>query len=147
MSNKNKKNTKINQRIKKYFDDDPFDVGVERVSSETLSEMFATLGIYDIEHNKEVLLKGARMLWSEADSGFRQDILNFFASDGKFYKSDKPKEPNLDRSQKIEAILQELEVSSEEAALLFDAFVSVRSKKITIIHTNCIKSRGSNCIW
>ncbi|MEA3330549.1 MAG: SUV3 C-terminal domain-containing protein [Campylobacterota bacterium] len=132
MSKKNKKNTKINQRIRKYFDDDPFDVGVERVSTQTLSEMFATLGIYDIQHSKEVLLKGARMLWSEADSGFRQDILNFFASDGKFYKSDKPKKPNLDRSQKIEAILQELEVSSEEAALLFDAFMNVRSKKITI---------------
>ncbi|MCD6433543.1 MAG: helicase [Sulfurimonas sp.] len=132
MSKKNKKNTKINQRIRKYFDDDPFDVGVERVSAETLSEMFATLGIYDIEHSKNVLLKGARMLWSEADSGFRQDILNFFASDGKFYKSDKPKEKNLDRSQKIEAILQELGVDGEEAALLFDAFMDVRSKKITI---------------
>ena len=45
MGKKNKKNSKINQRIKQYFDDDPFDVGVERVSSETLSELFHTLGI------------------------------------------------------------------------------------------------------
>ena len=74
MGKKSKKNTKINQRIKKYFDDDPFDVGVERVSSETLSELFHTLGIYEIEHTKKVLLKTVRMLWSEADSGYRQDL-------------------------------------------------------------------------
>nr|WP_321267358.1 SUV3 C-terminal domain-containing protein [uncultured Sulfurimonas sp.] len=132
MGKKNKKNIKINQRIKKYFDGDPFDVGVERVSSETLSEMFSTLGIYDIEHSKEVLLKAARMLWSEADSGYRSDILNFFARDDKLYKSDKQKEPNLDRSDKIESMIQDLDANAEEAALLRDAFMEMRSKKITI---------------
>lgn len=132
MGHKNKKNSKINQRIKKYFDGDPFDVGVERVSSETLSEMFSTLGIYDIEHSKEVLLKAARMIWSEADSGFRSDILNFFARDNKFYKSDREKAPNLDREEKIDSLLQELDAIPEEAALLSDAFMEVRSKKITL---------------
>ncbi len=132
MGNKHKKNIKINQQIKKYFDDAPFDVGIERVSSQTLSELFNTLGIYDIEHNKKIQLKTLRMLWSEADSGIRQDILNFFSNEGKFYNSDIPKEPNLDRGQKIESLLQELDVNSQEAALLFDAFMDVRSKKITI---------------
>ncbi len=132
MGKKNKKNSKINQRIKQYFDDDPFDVGIERVSSETLSEMFATLGIYDIEHKKEVLVKTARMLWSEADSDFRSDILNFFANENQFYKSDTLKVPNLDRSDKIEIFLEELNVSADEAVLLRDAFSTMRSKKITI---------------
>ena len=132
MAKKSKKNTKINQRIKKYFDDDPFDVGVERVSSETLSELFHTLGIYEIEHTKKVLLKTVRMLWSEADSGYRQDILNFFAANGEVYPSGKPKEPNLDRLEKIDLFLEELEVNQEEATALYDAFSDVRSKKITI---------------
>jgi len=61
MGKKNKKNTKINQRIRKFFDDDPFDLGIERVSSETLSELFHTLGIVEIEHTKSVLLKTIRM--------------------------------------------------------------------------------------
>ncbi len=132
MSKKNKKQSKINQRIKKYFDDDPFDVGIPRVSSETLSEMFATLGIYDIEHNKELLVKMARMLWSEADVGFRSDILNFFARDNQFYKSDKPKLANLDRSDKIDMLLESLDATSEELDLLREAFLNMRSKKITI---------------
>jgi len=132
MSKKNKKNSKINQKIRKYFDGDPFDVGVARVSSETLSELFATLGIYDIVHEKDLLLKTVRMLWSEADAGFRSDILNFFASDGEIYKSNTPKELNLDREEKIDALIDELEVSSEEAVLLREAFQDIRSKKITI---------------
>ena len=132
MAKKSKKNIKINQRIKKYFDNDPFDVGIERVSSQTLSELFHTLGIYDIEYSKKELLKTVRMLWSEADSGFRQDILNFFEANGEIYLSNTPKKPNLDRVEKIDSILEELDVNQEEAVLLYEAFNDVRSKKITI---------------
>ncbi len=132
MAKKNKKNVKINQRIRKFFDDDPFDLGVERVDTQTLSELFHTLGIYDVEHNKKVLLKTARMLWSEADSDLRQEILNFFQANGTIYVSNTPKAPNIDRVQKIESLLEELDASSDEASLLVDAFMEVRSKKITI---------------
>jgi ATP-dependent RNA helicase SUPV3L1/SUV3 len=133
MARKNKKNTKINQRIRKYFDDDPFDVGIERVESKTLSELFAALGIYDIEHNKTLMVKTLRMIWSEAESAMRQDILHFFESDGRIYKSDKPKqEIGFDRETKIEALLEELDVNQEEALRLREAYSHVRSKKITI---------------
>jgi ATP-dependent RNA helicase SUPV3L1/SUV3 len=132
MSKKNKKNSKINQRIRKFFDDDPFDVGIERVSSETLSELFHTLGIYDIEYDKESLVKFARMLWSEADSGFRRDVLDFFTANGKVYPSTTPKTPNLDKEAKLDSILEELDVSNDEAILLHQFYADVRSKKITI---------------
>ncbi|MDD3854534.1 helicase-related protein [Sulfurimonas sp.] len=132
MAKKNKKNSKINQKIKHYFDDDPFDVGVARVSTQTLSELFTTLGIYDIDQSRDMLIKMARMLWSEADSGFRADILNFFAHENKIYKSTTPKEPSLERDDKIDALIGELHVTHEEAVLLHEAFADVRSKKITI---------------
>ncbi len=133
MAKKNKKNSKINQRIRKYFDDDPFDVGIERVESKTLSELFAALGIYDIEHNKKLMIKTLRMIWSEAESAMRQDILHFFEADGRVYKSDKPKdEPYFNREEKIDSILAELDVRDEEALRLHDAFATVRAKKITI---------------
>ncbi|HIM75054.1 MAG TPA: hypothetical protein EYM48_02530, partial [Campylobacterales bacterium] len=67
MANKKKKNSKINQKIRAYFGDDPFDVGIERVDSETLSALFNALGIYDIEHNKKLMIKTVRMIWSEPD--------------------------------------------------------------------------------
>ncbi|MEN4053683.1 MULTISPECIES: SUV3 C-terminal domain-containing protein [Sulfurimonas] len=133
MAKKNKKNSKINQRIRKFFDGDPFDVGIERVESKTLSELFSALGIYDIEHNKKLMVKTLRMIWSEAESAMRQDILHFFEADGKVYKSQKPKdEPHFNRQEKIEAILAELDVNDEEALRLREVFSTVRSKKITI---------------
>jgi len=133
MARKNKKNSKINQRIRKYFDDDPFDVGIERVDGKTLSELFATLGIYDIDHNKTLMVKTLRMIWSEAESAMRRDILTFFESDGRVYKSDKPKpEVGVDREAKIEALIEELEATPMEALRLREAYSHVRAKKITI---------------
>jgi len=132
MTKKNKKSSKINQRIKEYFDGDPFDVGIERVSSETLSELFASLGFYDINHQRDILIKTSRMLWSEADSGFRSEILNFFAQNHQIYKSDFKNEPSLDRDDKIDILISELNVSLDEATYLRDSFSTMRSKKITI---------------
>ncbi|MCK9453743.1 helicase-related protein [Sulfurimonas sp.] len=132
MAKKNRKNSKINQKIRKYFDDDPFDVGILRVSTQTLSELFNALGIYDIDNSRDILIKTARMMWSEAENDFRLDILNFFANEGKIYKATTPKEPNLDRDEKIEALIAELDVTHQERVLLHDAFADVRSKKITI---------------
>lgn len=132
MSKKNKKNSKINQRIRKYFDDDPFDVGIERVSSQTLSELFRAVGIYDIEPNKKLMIKTLRMIWSEAESSMRLDILHFFESEATIYKADKQNLPNYDRDAKIEILLQELNSTQEEDVKLYEAFSTIRSKKITI---------------
>ena len=93
MGKKNKKNSKINQKIRQYFDDDPFDVGVQRVDSQTLSELFHALGIYDVSFVKEELVKNIRMRWSQADSEFRANILDFFVANGEVYLSGKEKEP------------------------------------------------------
>ncbi len=132
MAKKNKKFTKINQKIKKFFDNDPFDVGIERVSSETLSELMHYLGIYDIEYSKPVMIKTVRNLWSNADAVIREMILEFFVQNGKIYKSDRSKEPIAEKMEKINTFLDELDVTPDEAVQLYEAFRDVRSKKITL---------------
>lgn len=132
MGKKNKKHIKINHKIKEFFDGDPFDVGIQRVESALLSELFSTLGIYDIEHDKDTLVKTARILWSEADSEFRQDILNFFSANGKIYPSDKIKEISFNKEDKIKLLISELTLSKEEEVLLYESFLNIRTKKITI---------------
>jgi len=132
MSKKNKKNSKINQKIREYFGDDPFDVGIERVGSEVLSELFNALGLYDIEHNKKLMIKTIRMIWSEADGGYRPDILKFFENNGEIYRGEKKELPSYDRDEKIEMLLGELDASPQEALELYTAFATIRSKKITI---------------
>ena len=132
MGKKNKKNTKINQKIRKYFDDDPFDVGMERVGVETLSELFHALGVYDVERSRPEMLKAVRTLWSEADSDFRQEILDFFIANDEIYSSGKVKEFSLDRDEKIRELIEELGANAEEEVLLYEAFIGTRSKKISI---------------
>lgn len=133
MAKKNKKNSKINLKIKEYFDGDPFDVGVQRVSSETLSELFATLGIYDIEHNKKLMIKTIRMVWSEPEAGYKHDILNFFEANGEIYLSDKPKRIEPQMSNKLDEILEELHLNQEEITELYLAFSVTKNKKITLV--------------
>lgn len=133
MAKKNKKQAKINQRIRYYFDDDPFDVGVERVSSETLSELFSTLGIYEIEHSKNLLLRTIRMIWSEADGGYREDILNFFIANNIIYKSEKQKDVYKSENKEglVVQLLETFELSQEEYTLLYETFINAQTKKIT----------------
>ncbi len=132
MSKKNRKNSKINQKIRIFFDDDPFDVGVERVDTETLSELFGALGIYDIEHNKKLLLKTIRMIWSEGELSIKMDILHFFENNGRVYKRDKEEAPSFERDDKIEMLLAQLNATTDEEVALREAFSTMRSKKITL---------------
>jgi ATP-dependent RNA helicase SUPV3L1/SUV3 len=132
MAKKNKKNSNLNKRIKEYFDGDPFDVGIQRVESHTLSELFATLGFYDIEHSRNILVKTARTLWSEADSDFRLNILNFFAQNHTIYKSQTPSEHSLDRDDKIDMFMAQLDANDDEVLYLKESFATMRSKKITL---------------
>ena len=130
MGKKNKINSKINQKIRKYFDDDPFDVGVERVDSQTLSELFHALGIYDVAFVKEELVKTIRMLWSQADSNFREKILDFFVANSEIYLSGKEKLVIKGRDEKLSELLEEFELSLEEEVLIRESFMDVRSKKL-----------------
>jgi len=132
MSKKNKKNSKINQKIKYFFDGDPFDIGVERMPSSDLSDLFHSIGVYDIVHQKPLMLKTIRMIWSDADNTIRKHILEFFKNNNKIYRSDKESEVPHDREAKIEFLLSKLEVSKDEASKLREIFLNLRSKKITI---------------
>ncbi len=131
MSKKDKKRIKINHAISHYFDQDPFDVGVARVSSGTLYELFMVLGFYDMPEDKESLLRLIRGIWSEGDVASRGIILDFFKHNQKIYKSNRPKEPDLQKKQKIELLLSEFELNAKEEEELFLYLSDMRSKKIT----------------
>jgi len=131
MAKKNKKFTKINQKIKKFFDNDPFDVGIERVSSQTLSELMHYLGIYDIDFEKPKMIKRLRHLWSNADTIVREQILEFFTQNKTIYKSDKVEENSAQKKEKILSFLSELDPSKEEEEAILEHFKEVKSKKIT----------------
>ena len=127
-----KKLTKINHAIRRYFDDAPFDEGIERVDEATLVELTHFLGIIPDEWDRQSLVRVYRRLWSEAEVHLRKEIVAFFKANGKIYHGTKSQEPALERTEKIAAILEEMsDVSKEEAVLLHNAFIEIRTKKIT----------------
>jgi ATP-dependent RNA helicase SUPV3L1/SUV3 len=130
MSKKKKKQLKLNQKIRHYFDGDGFDEGIERVATSTLSELFHFIAITPESYEREYLIRLIRRIWSEADTYNRSNIVDFFKADGTIYTSSKTKEQPTLRSEKIASILEEMQTTKEEAALLFNAFIDIRSKKI-----------------
>ncbi|SFV75878.1 Helicase-like [hydrothermal vent metagenome] len=131
MAKKNKIRKKINQKIKKYFDNDPFDVGIERVDVATLSELLHFLGIYDVKHTKPYLLKVIRMIWSEADSQTRKDILQFFMANETIYYDENKEKRDRHKEEKLKELLQDFSITQEEKLLLYEEFAHIKTKNIT----------------
>ncbi len=132
MSKKKKKQLKLNQQIRHYFDGDGFDEGIERVPTSTLSELFHFIAITPNAYERDYLIRMIRRMWSESDTYIRSNIVDFFKADGTIYTSAKIKEQPTLRSEKIASLLEELNTTSEEDALLFNAFIDIRSKKINL---------------
>ena len=131
MAKKKKKLTRLNASIRRYFDGDGFDEGIERVDTATLAELVQTLGQVPESWEREALIRMLRRLWSDADIDTRAQINAFFAAEGRIYPSPRTKEPSVERSEKIDAILETMEATPSEARALHNTFIEVRTKKIT----------------
>ncbi|MBD3801130.1 MAG: helicase, partial [Campylobacterales bacterium] len=131
MAKKKKKLTRLNASIRRYFDGDGFDEGIERVETATLGELVQTLGLVPESWEREELVRMLRRLWSDADVEMRQAITSFFTAEGRVYPSPNTKEPSVERSEKIDAILETMDVTPSEARALHNSFIEVRTKKIT----------------
>ncbi|MCJ7764468.1 MAG: helicase, partial [Thiovulaceae bacterium] len=129
---KKKKFIKLNQTIRHYFGEDGFDTGIERVDEATLVELARTLGLTPDSYSKKSLLRVYRTLWSEADIELRRHIVEFFKAEGKLYLPTTPKADSYDRNEKLDELLDELDINDEERIALQKAFSDVRTKKINL---------------
>ena len=82
MAKKKKKLTRLNASIRRYFDGDGFDEGIERVETATLSELVQTLGLIPESWERDMLIRTLRRLWSDADIETRAEITAFFTAEG-----------------------------------------------------------------
>lgn len=131
MAKKKKKMIKLNQSIRHFFGDEGFDEGIERVPTETLIALSHTLGLFNEITDKPTLIKSFRRLWSEGQSDNREYIVNFFRNDGRTYPNPKPKEKPHEREEKIDELLEGLDITPSERLALHSAFIDVRIRKIT----------------
>jgi ATP-dependent RNA helicase SUPV3L1/SUV3 len=127
-----KKQSKINQKIRHYFGGDGFDEGIERVSTATLIELSQSLGIIPDSLEKQQLIRLFRRVWSEGNLEIRAHIISFFKAENRIYPPTNTKNSSSQREEIIAQIIQELDVTQEEAKYLHNTFIDMRSKKITI---------------
>ncbi len=131
MAKKKKKLTRINASVRRFFDGDGFDEGIGRVETATLAELVQSLGLTPDNYARETLVRTLRRVWSDGDFETRARITAFFTAEGRVYPSAKTKEPSLERREKIDTILETMQVTPDEARELHNAFIEVRTKKIT----------------
>lgn len=131
MAKKRKKLVRLNASVRRFFDGDGFDEGIQRVETATLAELVQSMGLVPDNWERETLVRLLRRTWSDADMAIRSDIAAFFAADGRIYPSPRTKEPSRERSDKIDTILETMDVTPDEARALHNAFIEVRTKKIT----------------
>jgi ATP-dependent RNA helicase SUPV3L1/SUV3 len=150
MAKRKKKLSKLNHAIRRFFDNDPFDEGIARVDESTLSTLAHSLGVLPDGWDHDNLVRTIRRLWSEGAVDTRQQIVAFFKEDGRIYPSPAKKEPVTERTDKIDSILEEMDISREEAHLLRNAFADVRTKKINrhkmeqkLIHIRFTKKKAA----
>jgi len=129
---KKKKFIKLNQTIRHYFGEDGFDAGIERVDEATLIELAHSLGLVPESYSKKALVRIYRTLWSEADIELRRHIVEFFKADNRIYQPTAPRADHHERSDRIDELLEEIEVTNEERIALHKAFSDVRTRKINL---------------
>lgn len=128
MAKKRKKQSKINQGIKKIFGGLGFDEGIERIDTDTLVALAMALKFSTSDLSRTSLLKNLRRSFSEADSEDREEILYLLES---FVKSDLSLEQQDElRVEKLETILGSISCSADEAKELYEHFIQ-SSRKLT----------------
>ena len=121
---------KLNNKIRNYFNGLPFDEGIDTVDDDKLIELIMLLELRLPSHDHDDMVRALRRVWSEEGAGIRELIVSYLTQSYKSVHHGKTKRP-LDKVEKILQILEEVEHSKHEENLLLEAFIDVKSAKIT----------------
>ena len=122
---------KLNNKIRNYFNGQPFDEGIATLDEDKLIELIMLLEITLPAHTCEDMVRTLRRVWSEEGAGTREMIVSYLTQSYKsVHHGGRAKRP-LDKVEKILQLLEGVEHSSHEENLLLEAFIDVKSAKIT----------------
>ena len=121
---------KLNNKIRNYFNGMPFDEGIAAVEYDKLIELIMLLELKLDSHEHDDMVRALRRAWSEEGAGTRELIVSYLTQSHKAVHTSKRTAP-LDKVEKIMHILDEVEHSREEENQILDAFINVKSARIT----------------
>jgi len=121
---------KLNNKIRNYFKGLPFDEGIDTLDDDKLIELIMLLEITLPSHEHDDMVRALRRVWSEEGAGIRELIVSYLTQSYKAVHHGKTKQP-LDKVEKILQLLEDIEHSKHEENLLLEAFIDVKSSKVT----------------
>ncbi|MDQ7046993.1 MAG: SUV3 C-terminal domain-containing protein [Sulfurovum sp.] len=123
---------KLNNKIRNYFDGLPFDEGINTVSDDKLIELIMILELQLPSHEHADMVRALRRVWSEEGAGTREMIVSYLVEPYKsiHHTTTREKRP-LDKVEKILQLLEDTKYSKHEENLVLEAFIDVKSAKIT----------------
>ena len=129
--NKKKYLIKLNNKIRNYFNGQPFDEGITTLSDETLIELIMLLELNLPSYSRNEMIRTLRRIWSEEGAGTREMIVSYLTQNYKSVHHRKKEKVPLDKVEKILMLLEDIEHTKQEESLILDAFIDVKNSKIT----------------
>ena len=122
---------KLNNKIRNYFNGLPFDEGVVSLDEDKLIELIMLLEITLPSHTKDEMIRTLRRVWSEGEAVSREKIVSYLTQSYKAIPYTGNSKRPLDKVEKILQLLGDKDYSKHEENLLLEAFIDVKSSKIT----------------
>jgi len=121
---------KLNNKIRNYFNGLPFDEGIATIDEDKLIELVMLLELELDSHDREDMVRALRRVWSEEGAGTRELIVSYLTQSHRAVHKSRRSAP-LDKVEKILHLLEKIEHSREEENQILDAFIDLKSTKIT----------------
>ena len=122
---------KLNNKIRNYFNGLPFDEGVATLDEDKLIELIMLLELTLPSHTKDEMIRALRRVWSEGEAVSREMIVSYLTQSYKAIPYAGNIKRPLDKVEKILQLLGDVSYTKHEENLLLEAFIDVKSAKIT----------------
>jgi ATP-dependent RNA helicase SUPV3L1/SUV3 len=122
---------KLNNKIRNYFNGLPFDEGIATLDEDKLIELIMLLDLRLPSHTKEEMIRALRRVWSEGEAVPREKIVSYLTQSYKAVPYSGDHKRPLDKVEKILQLLGDTSYTKHEENLILDAFIDVKSSKIT----------------
>ena len=122
---------KLNNKIRNYFNGQPFDEGIATLDEDKLIELVMLLELELPSHEREDMVRALRRVWSEEGAGTREMIVSYLTKGHKSTHAGQRETHHDDKVGKILSILSNMEHTIQEENIILEAFINAKHSKIT----------------
>ncbi len=122
---------KLNNKIRNYFNGQPFDEGITTIDEDKLIELVMLLELELLSGERDDMIRALRRAWSEEGASTREMIVSYLTKAHKAIHSGKRETHNDDKVGKIISILSNMEHTTQEENIILEAFIDAKHSKIT----------------